>query len=221
MGGLMGGESAGGTYHVPTASSDADPSLTYSTVSKFGQRYVPPFGNLTTKQEIEALVEGSPLSRLSALNRDRVEKKEGADGGVKWADVEKAYSQREGLDVRFEGRKNKIGGTVVVHYIKKNWWYLETALALLEGEERVDAPVLSDADADADKEKEKEAKERIKEGSVKLAGGWTRPRIEADLKTSPKSRPAPSRLDKEPEDVEVETADERESSTLSPPSPPL
>jgi hypothetical protein len=29
-----------------------------------------------------------------------------------------------------------VGGTVVVHFIKKNMWYLETALALLEGEEQ-------------------------------------------------------------------------------------
>jgi hypothetical protein len=31
--------------------------------------------------------------------------------------------------------EKRVGGTVVVHFIKKNMWYLETALALLEGEE--------------------------------------------------------------------------------------
>lgn len=46
---------------------------------------------------------------------------------------EYAWSHREGRKARYEG--NRVGGTVVVHFIKKNMWYLETALALLEGEE--------------------------------------------------------------------------------------
>jgi len=45
-----------------------------------------------------------------------------------------AWVHREGRKARFEGKR--IGGTVVVHFIKKNMWYLETALALLEGEEQ-------------------------------------------------------------------------------------
>jgi len=47
---------------------------------------------------------------------------------------EYAWTHREGRKTRFEGKR--IGGTVVVHFIKKNLWYLETALALLEGEEQ-------------------------------------------------------------------------------------
>lgn len=47
---------------------------------------------------------------------------------------EYAWSHREGRKTRYED--NRVGGTVVVHYIKKNMWYLETALALLEGEEQ-------------------------------------------------------------------------------------
>ena len=46
---------------------------------------------------------------------------------------EHAWVHREGRNTRYEGKR--VGGTVVVHYIKKNMWYLETALALLEGEE--------------------------------------------------------------------------------------
>lgn len=46
---------------------------------------------------------------------------------------EYAWTHREGRDKRYES--NRVGGTVVVHFIKKNLWYLETALALLEGEE--------------------------------------------------------------------------------------
>src|SRR5260370_37711296 len=48
----------------PTSTSTTDPSLTHSTVSKFGNQYVTPSSNLTTDQEVEALIEGSPLSRL-------------------------------------------------------------------------------------------------------------------------------------------------------------
>lgn len=50
---------------------------------------------------------------------------------------EHAWKHREGRKVRYEGRR--VGGTVVVHFIKKNMWYLETALALLEGEEQSEA----------------------------------------------------------------------------------
>jgi hypothetical protein len=44
-----------------------------------------------------------------------------------------AWEHREGRAKRYEGKR--VGGTVVVHFIKKNMWYLETALALLEGDE--------------------------------------------------------------------------------------
>lgn len=47
---------------------------------------------------------------------------------------EYAWTHREGRRVRYEGQR--VGGTVVVHFIKKHMWYLETALALLEGEEQ-------------------------------------------------------------------------------------
>jgi len=47
---------------------------------------------------------------------------------------EYAWTHREGRRKRYEGKR--VGGTVVVHFIKKNIWYLETALALLEGEEQ-------------------------------------------------------------------------------------
>ncbi|KAG6890376.1 hypothetical protein C0992_001966 [Termitomyces sp. T32_za158] len=45
-----------------------------------------------------------------------------------------AWTHREGRRTHYEGKR--VGGTVVVHFIKKNIWYLETALALLDGEEQ-------------------------------------------------------------------------------------
>ena len=47
-----------------------------------------------------------------------------------------AWKYREGRRRRYEGKR--VGGTVVVHFIKKNMWYLETALALLEGDEETE-----------------------------------------------------------------------------------
>jgi len=47
--------------------------------------------------------------------------------------AEYAWRHREGRLARYEGKR--VGGTVAVHFIKKNMWYLETALALLDGDE--------------------------------------------------------------------------------------
>lgn len=44
--------------------------------------------------------------------------------------------QREGRRTRYENKR--VGGTVVVHFIKKNMWFLEAALALLEGDEETE-----------------------------------------------------------------------------------
>lgn len=46
---------------------------------------------------------------------------------------EYALMHREGRAKRYEGKR--VGGTVVVHFIKKNIWFLEAALALLEGDD--------------------------------------------------------------------------------------
>ncbi|KAJ7900319.1 glycosyltransferase family 31 protein [Mycena olivaceomarginata] len=90
----------------------------YSSVSTFGVRYVPPIPDLTIAQSIEALVEGSEMSTLR-------------EGSPKTPEY--AWTRREGRRTRYQGQR--VGGTVVVHFIKKNMWYLETALALLEGDE--------------------------------------------------------------------------------------
>ncbi|KAJ7630913.1 glycosyltransferase family 31 protein [Roridomyces roridus] len=102
--------SAGGT---PTPSDWA-----YSSVSTFGVRYSPPGPELNISQSVEALVEGSEMSTLR-------------EGSAKTPDY--AWARREGRKTRYQGMR--VGGTVVVHFIKKNMWFLETALALLEGDE--------------------------------------------------------------------------------------
>jgi hypothetical protein len=98
-------------YLPPTPASWA-----YSSVTTFGVRYAPPVSNLTRVQNVEALVEGSAMSKLR-------------EGGP--ISPEYAWLNREGRQKKYEGRR--VGGTVVVHFIKKNMWFLETAIALLEG----------------------------------------------------------------------------------------
>lgn len=44
-----------------------------------------------------------------------------------------AWRYREGRVKRYENKR--VGGTVVVHFIKKHAWFLETALAFLEADE--------------------------------------------------------------------------------------
>lgn len=125
-----------------TSAADADPSLTHSTVSRFGKHYRPPAANLTTEQEVEALVEGSALSKL------RDETVGGATGEATQREVESAWRRRESRRMRTLGisaaaaasmlevpeDSGAVGGTVVVHFIKRNEWFLETALAFLEDE---------------------------------------------------------------------------------------
>jgi hypothetical protein len=55
-------------------------------------------------------------------------------GGV-WS-IEDAWKVREGRKRRYNGQR--LGGTIVVHFIKKHMWFFETVLALLEGEEETE-----------------------------------------------------------------------------------
>ncbi|KAI9444781.1 hypothetical protein H4582DRAFT_1911232 [Lactarius indigo] len=92
-----------------------------STVSTFGTRYVLPLPNLTVPQSIEALVEGSDMSGLY-------------EGSI-WS-AEDAWQLREGRKKKYNGQR--LGGTVVVHFIKKHMWFFETVLALLGGDEETE-----------------------------------------------------------------------------------
>jgi len=74
--------------------------------------------DMTISQSVESLVEGSDMSMIH----------EGSPMTPQYA-----WRHREGRRKRYENKR--VGGTVVVHFIKKNMWFLETALALLEGEE--------------------------------------------------------------------------------------
>lgn len=111
----------------------------HSSVSTFGVRYTPPLPDLSPSQSIEALVEGSDMSMLregtAFFARCLAALLTFSAGSPMTAEY--AWAHREGRRTRYES--NRVGGTIVVHFIKKNMWYLETALALLEGEEQSEA----------------------------------------------------------------------------------
>lgn len=50
--------------------------------------------------------------------------------------TEDTWKLREGRKKRYNGQR--LGGTIVVHFIKRNMWFFETVLALLEGEEETE-----------------------------------------------------------------------------------
>jgi hypothetical protein len=107
--------------------------LTYSSVSQFGTRYSPPSDKLTPMQSVEALVEGSAMSKVATSHYfdDLLL----APSEALQRAVTRAWLGREGRRVRYEGKK--LGGTVVVHFLKKNEWWEEATLALLGGDEYV------------------------------------------------------------------------------------
>jgi hypothetical protein len=110
--------SGAGSNAVTQATMNIPPEWAHSSVMTFRTRYMEPIQGLSTMQSVEALIEGSEMSKLR-------------EGGI--ITPELAWLQREGRNKRYEGKR--LGGTVVVHFIKKNMWYLETALALLGGED--------------------------------------------------------------------------------------
>lgn len=55
--------------------------------------------------------------------------------GSSWS-ADDAWQLREGRKKRYNGQR--LGGTVVVHFIKKHMWFFETVLALLGGDEETE-----------------------------------------------------------------------------------
>ena len=55
--------------------------------------------------------------------------------GSSWS-ADDAWQLREGRRKRYNGQR--LGGTVVVHFIKKHMWFFETVLALLGGDEETE-----------------------------------------------------------------------------------
>ena len=113
--------------------------LSHSSVCSFGTRYQPPANDLTPLQSVEALIEGSALSRVGVVTTQsgsRLQSYSVDPTTIPKRAVQRAWEAREGRRTRYEGKT--LGGTVMVHFIKRNEWWEETALALLGGEDVVE-----------------------------------------------------------------------------------
>lgn len=112
----------------------------WSTVSPYNRPYRPPLMNLTIPQQLEALTEGSPMSMWHKHNRPFFPSTKsmsyhlGRAVGNLAQEVEKAWLRRP---TRAERMKlaDKMGSTVLVHKVRKDEWWMETALTLLGQEE--------------------------------------------------------------------------------------
>lgn len=98
------------------------PSWVRSSVTTFHVPYSPPFPDLPLNYSLEALVEGSGMSQLTKRNASL---------------ADEAWRNREGRVKRYQGKR--VGGTTVVHSIKKHMWFLEAAAVLLDGGEYTEA----------------------------------------------------------------------------------
>lgn len=87
---------------------------TYKTATHWPTRYQPPRSNLTLAQSMEALVEGSGMSMIAP----------GQDAQAVW-------SARENWTEKFRGER--VGGSVVVHYVKRREWWLDCVEVMLGG----------------------------------------------------------------------------------------
>ncbi|KAG8941709.1 hypothetical protein FRC04_004122 [Tulasnella sp. 424] len=153
----------------------SSPFLSRSTVSDFGNRYTFPLSNLTIPMQVEALIEGSAISRLRSrfpLHDNATSTSALIGDEPKWDEALRAWDDRETSEQRyapstlrargvhdpsapikppsveedeeedqnpdmpastrmFGPRGIGLGGTVVVHFIKRNEWFFEAAMAML------------------------------------------------------------------------------------------
>lgn len=98
---------------------------TYSTVTKFGSRHHPLSRDMSAVESVEALIEGSSLSLLRDVTS--TEKHDHIPPEI----ISRLYQNRPTRRDRFLGDEKERGGTVVVHYLKRQDWFIETMIALL------------------------------------------------------------------------------------------
>ncbi|WRT65142.1 uncharacterized protein IL334_002084 [Kwoniella shivajii] len=119
----------------------------YSTVSKFGVAYKPISVHMSVPEQVEALIEGSPLSLLrdqqhqsksSSPDTQHDQRQVYSEVDNVRAKIDRAYNDRPSRKERFLGDQDENGGTVVVHYLKRNDWFIETMVALLGSSEDQD-----------------------------------------------------------------------------------
>jgi hypothetical protein len=95
---------------------------------------------MTASEHVEALIENSPVSLLRDQSGDHTDyasysKTKSLPASEIRKSITAMYEQRPKRIDRFLGDERERGGTVVVHYIKKQEWFVETMVALLGGAE--------------------------------------------------------------------------------------
>ncbi|QRV78401.1 glycosyltransferase family 31 protein [Ceratobasidium sp. AG-Ba] len=111
------------TAEFPTSYLVDSPLYSWSSVTGPAPRFkllAPPakLDRLPSAMRVEGLVEGSWLSWVLS-------------GTWEGTTPQKAFDRRETRAERYVGKR--LGGTVVVHYLKRDEWFLETAAALFGG----------------------------------------------------------------------------------------
>ncbi|WVN88896.1 uncharacterized protein L203_104111 [Cryptococcus depauperatus CBS 7841] len=113
----------------------------YSTVSKFGVTYRPLADDLSAGQQVEALVEGSPLSLLREERLEKLDETQrqtfSKTENIRQK-INRLYTSRPSRQSRFLNDPEERGGTVIIHYVKKAEWFVETIVAMLGGPEDQD-----------------------------------------------------------------------------------
>jgi hypothetical protein len=113
----------------------------YSTVSRFKTIFRPMVHDLSAGESVESLIEGSQLSLLDPHHHHHHHldgNKPRKNPAELRADIRQVYAERPSRQERFLNDERELGGTVVIHYIKKPEWFVETWLALLGGVEEED-----------------------------------------------------------------------------------
>lgn len=124
----------------------------HSSVSTFGVRYSPPIQDMPLWHSVEALIEGSDMSMLREGLSGLISACSSVDPNIRCSllDIpmtpDYAWAHREGRNTRYDN--NRVGGTVCVHFIKKNMWYLETALAFLEMQDTTELEMIYSSGSD-------------------------------------------------------------------------
>ena len=99
----------------------------YSSVTRFqyyNYEYRDLRSDMSPAERIEGMIEDSPISRLR-------EQRHGRGTTPSRKAVEEQFALRPSRRERFFDDPQERGGTVVVHFIKKTTWYLETMAAML------------------------------------------------------------------------------------------
>lgn len=134
------------------ARGGGDSYQSYSSVSRFNTIFRPMAHDLSAGESVESLIEGSQLSLLDPRSKSQTKADHKKNPMALRADIRQVYADRPSRQERFLHDERELGGTVVIHYIKKAEWFVETWLALLGGVDEEDGRILPSGSSSGDLE---------------------------------------------------------------------